>query len=94
LSILVKSPDAFWMTEEGIESATIEFELPRKRTFDCLMLQVNIRVGQRRKIEGCHRQIADKPDARRFRTLQARIANSLWPVKLVSILLNVFLLIK
>jgi alpha-L-fucosidase len=37
----------YWTTDDGVEFATLEFELPGERTFDRLMLQENIRVGQR-----------------------------------------------
>jgi alpha-L-fucosidase len=37
----------YWTTDEGVESAVLEFDLGKKQTFDRAMLQENIRVGQR-----------------------------------------------
>lgn len=37
----------FWMTKDNVESATLEYQLSEEKTFDVLMLQENIRVGQR-----------------------------------------------
>ncbi len=37
----------YWTTEEGNEAATLEYRLAQPSTFDILMLQENIRVGQR-----------------------------------------------
>ncbi len=39
--------DTYWTTNKGVESAVIEFILPQVQRFDRLMLQENIRVGQR-----------------------------------------------
>jgi alpha-L-fucosidase len=46
-SLIDLHPTSYWMTDEGIESATLEFQLPKEQTFDRLMLQENIGVGQR-----------------------------------------------
>ncbi len=35
-------PTGYWTTDEGVESATLEFQLPKEQTFDRLMLQENI----------------------------------------------------
>jgi len=37
----------YWTTEEDVESAALEYQLDGEKTFDVLMLQENIRVGQR-----------------------------------------------
>jgi alpha-L-fucosidase len=37
----------YWTTEEGNEAATLEYRLAKPSTFEILMLQENIRVGQR-----------------------------------------------
>jgi alpha-L-fucosidase len=50
--IIEQHPATYWTTDDGVESASIEFQLPKKQTFDRLMLQENIRVGQR--IEAFH----------------------------------------
>ena len=39
--------DTYWAAEEGADEAVLEIEFERERTFDCLMLQEAIRVGQR-----------------------------------------------
>ncbi len=46
-SIIEQHPDSYWITDDGVESATIEIQLPKEQTFDRLMLQENISVGQR-----------------------------------------------
>ena len=46
-TILDQHPTGYWTTSEGVESATLEFQLPKKQTFDRLMLQELISVGQR-----------------------------------------------
>jgi len=45
--ILDKDKETYWTTPEDIGSATLEFSLPEKKTFDVAMLQEEIRVGQR-----------------------------------------------
>jgi alpha-L-fucosidase len=45
--MLDKDNGTYWTTPENIESAVLEFALPEKQTFDVVMLQENIRVGQR-----------------------------------------------
>ena len=49
--------DTYWTTEEGISSATLEFSLPARATFDRAALQENIRVGQR--VERFHIDVWD-----------------------------------
>jgi len=39
--------ETYWTTEEGIESASLELKLTENITFDVVMLQENILVGQR-----------------------------------------------
>jgi alpha-L-fucosidase len=46
-TILDQHPADFWTTDDAVEAATLEFQLPKKQTFDRLMLQENISVGQR-----------------------------------------------
>ena len=46
-SLIELHPTGYWTTNDGVESASIEFQLPKKQAFDRLMLQENIRVGQR-----------------------------------------------
>ncbi len=38
---------SFWRAREGAESATVEFDLGQEHAFDVVMLQENIRLGQR-----------------------------------------------
>ncbi len=38
---------SYWTTDDGIEAATLEFDLPEVKTFNVAMLQENIRIGQR-----------------------------------------------
>jgi len=45
--ILDDDQDTYWTTEDGVESAWIEFVFSTERTFDRAMLQENIRAGQR-----------------------------------------------
>ncbi len=45
--ILDADRDTFWMTPDGIETASLELTLPEERTFDVVLLQEEIRVGQR-----------------------------------------------
>jgi alpha-L-fucosidase len=45
--VLDEDKMTFWTTDEGVESASLEFELPQARTFDVAMLQEYIRIGQR-----------------------------------------------
>ena len=37
----------YWTTDDWTEAATIEFNLPAPRTFNCVMLQEYIKIGQR-----------------------------------------------
>ncbi|MDR0660244.1 MAG: alpha-L-fucosidase [Prevotellaceae bacterium] len=46
-NILVEDYDTYWATDDGISIATITIELPEKRTFNRLMLQEYIPLGQR-----------------------------------------------
>ncbi len=55
----------YWTTEEGIEAAWLEYRLAKPATFDVLMLQENIRIGQRVErfeleawIDGCWEKAA------------------------------------
>jgi alpha-L-fucosidase len=45
--ILDEEKTSFWTTPAGVETASLEFALPEKRTFDIVLLQEEIRVGQR-----------------------------------------------
>ena len=45
--VLDEDKMTYWTTDEGVESASLEFELPQARTFDVAMLQEYIRIGQR-----------------------------------------------
>jgi len=47
LSVVDKDKASYWTTDDGVESATLEFVLPREETFDRAMLQEHIRAGQR-----------------------------------------------
>ena len=44
--ILDKDTASFWTTTEGVDSASLAFTLPEKRTFDVVLLQEEIRLGQ------------------------------------------------
>ena len=46
-SMTDRSSTSYWTTEDTIESASIEIQLSKERTFDRLMLQENIKFGQR-----------------------------------------------
>ncbi len=46
-SVLDADKPSFWTTPGGVETAFLEFSLPEKRTFDVVLLQENIRLGQR-----------------------------------------------
>ncbi len=46
-SVLDKDKASFWTTPRGVDSASLAFTLPEKRTFDVVLLQEEIRVGQR-----------------------------------------------
>ncbi len=48
--VLDPKKSGYWTTSEGIESASIEFLLAKKQTFDRAMLQENVNIGQR--VEG------------------------------------------
>jgi alpha-L-fucosidase len=45
--IVDEDKESFWTTKEGVESASLEFELAKEQTFDVALLQENILVGQR-----------------------------------------------
>ena len=45
--VLDKSAATFWTTDDEVESAVLEFDFPKQRRFDRVMLQENIRMGQR-----------------------------------------------
>ncbi len=45
--VLDEDKMTYWTTEDGVEPAVLEFTLPEERTFDIVMLQEHIRVGQR-----------------------------------------------
>jgi alpha-L-fucosidase len=47
LSVIDKDKASYWTTDDGVESATLEFVLPQEETFDRAMLQEHIRAGQR-----------------------------------------------
>ena len=44
---LITNENVYWTTSDVLETATMEFILPSKKTFDVAMLQEEIRVGQR-----------------------------------------------
>jgi alpha-L-fucosidase len=46
-SILDEDKTTFWTTPEGVEKASLELVLPEMRTFDVVLLQEDIRFGQR-----------------------------------------------
>ncbi len=46
-AIIDSEKASYWTTNDGIEAATLEFELPELRIFNVVMLQENIRIGQR-----------------------------------------------
>ena len=48
--VLDPKKSGYWTTHDGIESASIEFLLAKRQTFDRAMLQENISIGQR--VEG------------------------------------------
>jgi alpha-L-fucosidase len=50
----------FWMPEEGVESASVEWSFPDARTFDRAMLQECVSVGQR--VEKFHLDVWDGAD--------------------------------
>jgi alpha-L-fucosidase len=45
--VLDEDKTTYWTTDKGVESASLEFELPETRIFDVAMIQEYIRVGQR-----------------------------------------------
>ncbi|MGB7295773.1 MAG: alpha-L-fucosidase [Candidatus Aminicenantales bacterium] len=45
--ILDEDKATFWTTPDGVETATLEFVLPEKKTFDIVLLQEEIQMGQR-----------------------------------------------
>lgn len=46
-SMVEPGDENYWTTDDGVESATLEFQLSERRAFDRAMLQENISVGQR-----------------------------------------------
>ncbi len=40
-------PDTYWTTENGQEAATLAYDLGAEKTFDVVLLQEHIAVGQR-----------------------------------------------
>ena len=46
-SILDDNPETYWAAPEGIVQSTLEFTLDGRKTFDVVMLQENILIGQR-----------------------------------------------
>ncbi|MCX6233894.1 MAG: alpha-L-fucosidase [Bacteroidetes bacterium] len=46
-AITDSNPENYWTTDEEVTSASLVFELREKQTFNCIMLQENILVGQR-----------------------------------------------
>jgi alpha-L-fucosidase len=46
-SVIDQKRDGYWTTDDGVDSAVVEFQLPKAESFDRVMLQENIRVGQR-----------------------------------------------
>jgi alpha-L-fucosidase len=46
-AILDTDPGSYWTTDEGVETARFDLEFPEPRTFDRILLQENIRLGQR-----------------------------------------------
>ena len=46
-AILDEDKTSFWTTPDGVETASLELTLPEKETFDVVLLQEEIRLGQR-----------------------------------------------
>ncbi len=46
-NILDDNPETYWTTDQNISKASIEVQLSKGRTFNCIMLQENILAGQR-----------------------------------------------
>lgn len=46
-SVIDQGEDGYWTTQDGVDSATLEFQLLKSESFDVAMLQENISVGQR-----------------------------------------------
>ncbi|MDP3582494.1 MAG: chitobiase/beta-hexosaminidase C-terminal domain-containing protein, partial [Ignavibacteria bacterium] len=46
-NILDNDPQTYWTTDSNQNTASIEIQLTRGRTFNCIMLQENILIGQR-----------------------------------------------
>lgn len=46
-AVVDRNADTYWTTAAGIETATLEFDLQKEKTFDCAELVENIGVGQR-----------------------------------------------
>jgi len=44
---IITNRNAYWTTSGNLETASMEFDLPRKKTFNVAMLQEEISVGQR-----------------------------------------------
>ncbi len=62
--VLDEDKMTYWTTDKGVESASLEFELPEARTFDVAMLQEYIRIGQR--VEGFSLEAWDGKEWRQF----------------------------
>jgi alpha-L-fucosidase len=45
--VIDRKGDRYWTTDDGVDSAVLEFKLPKVASFDRAMLQENITVGQR-----------------------------------------------
>ncbi|GAA3564021.1 alpha-L-fucosidase [Snuella lapsa] len=56
-NLLDGSNETYWATEDATTTATIDFELKGEQTFNCIMLQEYIRLGQR--ISGFSIEITD-----------------------------------
>jgi len=45
--ILTPGREKFWQARKGVTEADIEFDMGEEKTFDCLVIQENIKLGQR-----------------------------------------------
>jgi alpha-L-fucosidase len=63
-SVIDEDMDNYWTSGDGIESASLDFELAAEQTFDRVMLEEDIRVGQR--IEEFHLESWDGKQWRPF----------------------------
>jgi len=45
--VLSPGRDKFWQARKGVTEADLEFDLGEEKTFDCLVIQENIELGQR-----------------------------------------------